>query len=95
MFIASVGVDAAEANHSQRVAVRKTSLRGQERPGENTGPDGKTLHWCGKRAGLTKDSSFTQGARVTESLLRTSSQPYKRLYERATSGRTRWTTRQK
>ena len=39
------------ANHRQRVAVRKT--RGQERPGESTGPDGKTLHWCGKR-GLRK-----------------------------------------
>ena len=35
------------ANHRQRVAVRKTREHG--RPGENIGPDGKTLLWRAKR----------------------------------------------
>ena len=93
MFIASVGVDALTIVNALPYA------RQEDRKDLVKILDLMERHCLGAESEAYERfkfySSFTQGARVTESLLRTSSQPYERLYERATSGRTRWTTRQK
>ena len=87
IFIASVGVDELTFVNASPYA-REEDLKDLVKI-----LDLMERHCIGAESEAYERFPFYSRAKVTESLLRTSSKPYECLYERATSGRTRSTNR--